>query len=244
MSKKITLSLFVATNLFIGGCALDSNMLASSGMDLLKAATISTNQMKAMATEAAVKMDAENPVAPANNPYAIRLKKITDRLSIPDNLQLNYKVYLSDDVNAFAMADGTVRVYKGLLDLMTDDEVLFVMGHEIGHVKYEHSKKAYRLAYAASAARKGAASGGGSVGAAATGNLGGLTEKLLNSQFSQREESQADSYGLNFLKYNHKNPQAAIDSLTKLQKLGGGESTMFSTHPSSAKRVADIKAQL
>ena len=244
MSKKITLNLLLASTLFMGGCVIDQNMLASSGMDLLKAATINDAQMKTMASQAAIQLDAKNPVAPANNPYAIRLKKITDRLAIPDNLQLNYKVYLSDDVNAFAMADGTVRVYKGLLDLMTDDEVLFVMGHEIGHVKYQHSKKAYRLAYAASAARKGAASGGGAIGAAASGNLGGLTEKLLNSQFSQREESQADSYGLQFLKYNHKNPQAAVDSLTKLQKLGGGESTMFSTHPSSAKRVADIKAQM
>ena len=33
------------------------------------------------------------------------------------------------------MANGTVRVYAGLLDAMTDDEVRFVIGHEVGHVK-------------------------------------------------------------------------------------------------------------
>jgi putative metalloprotease len=35
-------------------------------------------------------------------------------------------------VNAFATADGTIRIYSGLMEMMTDDELIFVIGHEIG----------------------------------------------------------------------------------------------------------------
>ena len=241
MNKKIKLSLLALSATFMmSGCVVNQ-MGISAGMDLLKAATISNDQVKSMAFSAAEGMDAENDIAPDGNKYAERLKKITANLKTPSDLKLNYKVYLADEVNAFAMADGTVRVYSGLMDLMTDEELLFVMGHEIGHVKHEHSKKAYRMAYAAQAGRKAAASAGGTAGALATGALGGLAEKLVNAQFSQSEESEADEFGLSFLKLNNINPQVAVKAL---EKLGGGKSSMFSSHPGSKERAEAIKKQI
>ena len=243
MNKKIRLSLAaLSTTFMMSGCAVN-NMGISAGMDLLKAATISDGQMKAMAASAATSYDAEHKIAPEGSKYTQRLKRITANIKIPDenNLALNYKVYLTDDVNAFAMADGTVRVYSGLMDLMNDDELLFVMGHEIGHVHYGHSKSAYRMAYAAQAARKGVASGGGAAGSLAAGSLGGLAQKLVTSKFSRSDESEADAFGLEFLKLNNINPQAAVSAL---KKLGGGESSMFSSHPGSAERAAAIKAKI
>jgi len=242
MNKKIKLSFIaLSTTLIMGGCAVDQMGLASAGMDLFKAATITNAQVKSMAFSAAQKMDAQNEVAPAGNKYAVRLKKITANLQTPKDLKLNYKVYLTKDINAFAMADGTVRVYQGLMDLMNDEELLFVMGHEIGHVKYEHSKKAYRMAYTAQAARKGAMSAGGTAGSLAAGSLGGLAEKLVNAQFSQREETEADGFGLKFMKLNNLNPHSAVSAL---KKLGGGKSSMFSSHPGSAERAEAIKNQI
>lgn len=241
MNKKIKLSLSaLSVTLVMGGCAVNQMGIAA-GMDLLKAATISNDQVKGMAFSAAKEMDAKNEVASNSSPYAQRLQRITANLNVPSGLNLNYKVYLSDDVNAFAMADGTVRVYKGLMDLMNDEELLFVMGHEIGHVKHQHSKQAYRMAYAAQAGRKAAASVGGTAGALAAGSLGGLAEKLVNSQFSQREETQADEFGLGFLKSNNINPMSAISAL---EKLGGGESSMFSTHPGSKERAKAIRKRI
>ncbi len=38
---------------------------------------------------------------------------------------------MAKDVNAFAMANGCIRVYSGLMDMMTDNEVEAVIGHEI-----------------------------------------------------------------------------------------------------------------
>ncbi|OQA17240.1 MAG: hypothetical protein BWY64_02181 [bacterium ADurb.Bin363] len=43
-------------------------------------------------------------------------------------------------INAFAfgMHEYTVTVYSGLLDLMTEDELMFIIGHELSHIKCEH----------------------------------------------------------------------------------------------------------
>ena len=241
MNKKIKLSLVaLATTFMMSGCAVN-NMGVSAGLDLLKAATVSNENVKAMAASAASSYDAKNKIAPEDSKYAQRLKKITANIKTPDDLKLNYKVYLTDDINAFAMADGTVRVYSGLMDLMTDDELLFVMGHEIGHVHHQHSKASYRMAYAAQAARKGVASAGGTAGSLAASSFGGLAEKLVTSKFSRGEESEADEFGLEFLKLNNINPQAAVSAL---EKLGGGASGMFSSHPGSKERAEAIKAQI
>ena len=35
-------------------------------------------------------------------------------------------------LNAFACADGSVRVFSSLMDIMTDEELLGVIGHEVG----------------------------------------------------------------------------------------------------------------
>jgi putative metalloprotease len=44
----------------------------------------------------------------------------------------------------FATADGSVRVYSGLMDIMDDNELLAVIGHEIGHVANHDSQDAIK----------------------------------------------------------------------------------------------------
>lgn len=38
---------------------------------------------------------------------------------------------MTSDVNAWAMANGCVRVYSGLMDMMNDNEIEGVLGHEL-----------------------------------------------------------------------------------------------------------------
>lgn len=98
------------------------------------------------------------------------------------------------------MANGCIRVYSGLMDLMSDNEVEGVLGHEMGHVALGHSRKAMQLAWATTAARSAAASVGGVTASLSQSELGDLGEKLVNAQFSQSQESQADDYSFDLLK--------------------------------------------
>lgn len=244
MYKKIKLGFLVAFAFVVSGCSTNS-LSVGAGMDLIKAMSITDQQMHSMASQAAKSYDRKHRVAPRHNRYAKRLHRLTKNLRRIGDMNLNYKVYLTKRINAFAMADGTVRVYSGLMDIMNDKELLFVIGHEIGHVYHKHSKKTYRMAYAASAARKAVASGGGRGASLARGSLGALTQKLVNAQFSQSEESEADAYGLQFLRKAGVTPQAAVSALNKIARLSGpNASSIFSSHPAPAKRARDLQAQI
>ena len=223
--------------------AIDLGGVMDAGTDAVKAISLTDDDVGNMARQAADYSDSHNTVAAPDDEYAQRLKRLTDKHLKQDGLSLNYKVYLTPDINAFAMADGTVRVYSGLMDKMDDNELLFVLGHEMGHVAKGHTKKAIRTAYAASAARKGVALQGGVAGTIAASDLGAFTEQLINAQFSQSEEKESDDYGLAFMTKHGYKTESAVSALQKLAELGGGHS-FLSSHPAPDKRAQRIKNQL
>jgi putative metalloprotease len=158
---------------------------------------------------------------------------------------VNYKVYITSDVNAWAMGNGCIRVYSALMDMMTDDELLGVIGHEMADVALGHSKKAMQTAYAVSAARAAAGAAGGSAVAALNASLlGDVTEKFINAQFSQSQESAADDYSFDQLKGRSLITQGLVTGFQKLAKLDGGKSDMMSSHPSSTKRAEHIQQRI
>jgi len=132
-----------------------------------------------------------------------------------------------------------------LMDMMTDDELLGVIGHEMGHVALGHSKKAMQTAYTVSAARDAASAAGGStVAALNSSQLGDMTEKFVNAQFSQSQESAADDYSFDQLKARGLQTQGLVTAFQKLAKLDGGKSSMMSSHPSSTKRAEHIQQRI
>ena len=191
-------------------------------------------------------MDSKATIAPANSEYAGRLTTISRALGDNINGQpVNYKVYMAKDVNAFAMANGCIRVYSGLMDMMTDNEVEAVLGHEMGHVALGHVKKGIQVALGTNAIRVAAASAGGIVGSLSQSQLGDLGEKLVNSQFTQRQESEADDYSYDLLRQRGISPAGLATSFEKLAKLEEGrQSSMFDDHPASAERAQHIRDRM
>ncbi|OPY76439.1 MAG: Metalloprotease LoiP precursor [Syntrophorhabdus sp. PtaU1.Bin153] len=229
---------------FASGCDNTDVLTATdAGMDAVKAITLSDKDVFAIASKSADLSDRKNRLAPPDNKYSIRLNRIVSQKFQDGNVAFNYGVYMSPEANAFAMADGSIRIYSGLMDMLNDGELRFVIGHEMGHVMKRHIRKKIQLAYAASAVRKGMASQDNAAGEMARSVLGGLAESLMNAQFSQLEEKEADDYGLLFLKKKDFEPRDAVSALKKLAGLGKGHS-FLSSHPHPDKRAERIQAQL
>ena len=208
-----------------------------------KAATLSDDEMAQLSLESVQWMDENNPIAEAGDPYGDRLASLVKGLETEDGLDLNFKVYTVVDVNAFATPDGSVRVMAGLMDLMTDDELLSVIGHEIGHVKLGHSKKRYQSAYAISAAKDVAVTNTNAGKVLADDEIGGFMENMLNAQFSQSNESASDEYGFKFMVAHDFDYHAMEGAFQKLAGLSddGGKGSLMASHPGSAKRAARAK---
>ncbi|MEX3018269.1 M48 family metallopeptidase [Kluyvera sp. STS39-E] len=246
MKKRAMVLAFGATLLLSGCQNMDSNGLLNSGTGALQAFSLSDQQVQALSDQACKDMDSKATIAPAGSDYVKRLNKISAALGDNINGQpVNYKVYVAKDVNAFAMANGCIRVYSGLMDLMNDNEVEAVVGHEMGHVALGHVKKGMQVAIGTNALRAAAASAGGIVGSLSQSQLGDLGEKLVNSQFSQRQESEADDYSYDLLRKRGINPTGLATSFEKLAKLEDGrQSSMFDDHPGSQERAQHIRDRL
>ncbi len=200
-----------------------------------------------LSKQAVDKMDKENKVAAANDPYTIRLNKVFGKHKNENGLTLNYKVYLIKEVNAFATADGSVRVFSGLMDIMDDNELLAVIGHEIGHVANHDSRDAMKAAYQKEALLDAAASQSGKVAAVTDSQLGKIANALIDSKHSRKQESEADAYSYEFMKRNGYNVNAVESAFNILAKLSEGQSSsiidrMMSSHPDPKQRAADAKA--
>lgn len=246
LTKKLVFTLIITLFASVGASAqFNVGKALNSGAKAVKALTLTDAQMAQYVKEYIDWMDTHNKVTDADDPYTKRLVKLTEGLTSVDGIPLNFKVYDVIDVNAFACADGSVRVFSSLMDIMSDDELLGVIGHEIGHVALRHSKKAFKESLLMSALRDGVSSTGGTAAKLSDSQLGDLSEAIAGAKYSQKQESQADDYGYKFLKENGKNPAAMILSFKKLKEMedkqGGASASklqkFFSTHPDLEKRI-------
>ena len=217
-----------------------------AGKDAAQAISLSDADIAAMSKEYMEWMDNHNPLAKPDSEYGKRLEKLTGNIKEVEGMQVNFGVYEVVDVNAFACGDGSVRICAGLMDVMTDEEVMAVIGHEIGHVVHTDSKDAMKNAYLASAVKAAAGATGGIIEKLTDSQLGTLAESLAGAQFSQKQEAEADDYGFEFCIKHGFDPNGMANALEKLNNLSEGQKSsmfqkMFSSHPDGVKRVSRMK---
>ncbi|MEO1489270.1 MAG: M48 family metallopeptidase [Pseudomonadota bacterium] len=243
----------VAMGTILGGISIAAPASAQSLGDIMgsakkvaKAATFSDEQMGAYFDQMSAEMDANNPLAGPDDPYGRRLAGLSQGLGQYDGLDLDIKAYLVEDVNAFAMANGTIRVFAGLMDEFNDDEVRYVIGHEIGHVKREHTRKRMQGALQKDAALSVAGTASSDVRRLASSQLGQLFSSVITAQHSQKHEREADDYAFEFMQANSYDAQACVSALDKLDAMSGGSSgpQWLSTHPSPASRAKRMRRKL
>lgn len=242
--KKITFAILFVLAVLPVSAQFNLSKAIGGAAKAAKALTLTNADMAAYVKESVDWMDTHNPVLPEDNPYTVRLRKLTEGVTEADGIPLNFKVYDVIDVNAFACPDGSVRVFSSLMDIMSDDELLGIIGHEIGHVMKHHSKNAFRNELLTGAAKDAIASAGGVAAKLTESQLGNLGQSLLNAKYSQKQEKEADNCGYDFLISTGKNPWGmvmAFEKFMKMEQEAGSKSSyvqkMFSSHPETQSRI-------
>lgn len=214
-----------------------------------QAMTITDEDLAKMVRRQVAAMDKQNNVCGENSKYTKRLKQLTKNMKDADGIRLNFKVYQTKDLNAFACPDGSVRVFSALMDILDDNELLGVIGHEIGHVALRHSKKAWRSALLRSAASDAIGSQSSTWARLSDSSLGSITSAALSAKHSRYHETQADDYGYDFLKKSGKNPWAMGLAFKKLKALSKQSNQSkysklleaFSSHPDFDERIERMR---
>ena len=235
----------------LSGCSMkmvDTNSALQAGAAMVQAFTITDDQVASLCKQYMSESDGQNTVLPANNSYMRRLAGIMAKFKNIGDLNVNYAVYQSESINAFASGDGSVRVYTGLMDAMTDDELFAVVGHELGHLRNKDVRDAYRTSYMIVAARYGISAFSQTAGAISQGLLGDLGQTLASNAYSRKQEYEADEAAYRHCIASGVDPFAMYKALNVLIRLNGDSAsqsrvlTMLSTHPGTAERAARIKA--
>jgi Zn-dependent protease with chaperone function len=159
----------------------------------------------------------------------------------------HYRLVFADmprvGANAFALPGGTIVVTDQLVRLAkSDDQIVAVLAHEIGHVEMRHGLRSLLRS--------------AGLGALTLFIFGDVTSfshvfvslpvVLINSAYSRGFETEADTMGLAYLRRAHVPPEALAEMLDLLQRDCGarcGEAPgWLSNHPLMPERLAHIRA--
>ena len=155
-----------------------------------------------------------------------------------------FRALLDPQLNAFALPGGFIFVTRPLLELSAsrDDELAFVLAHEMAHVVRGHAMErmvSSTLLNVASRTSLAARMMNKTVLDAAL--------KLLQNAYSRDQEIEADQFAVRLLLSAGMDPLAGAAVLGRLAELGGGEdglSGYLSTHPPPALRMDRIRQLL
>ena len=162
----------------------------------------------------------------------------------PDMPPLRVRIYDIPIMNAFALPGGYVVLTRGLLREATEPgEVAGVLAHEVGHVAHHHPE-AQMVRIAGMQVLISVATG--TSGGNNASSLAGLAAILKSSRDAERE---ADAYAVAMLSAARIDPMALKLFLEKILKEEGKSAgsafsnlgTVFSTHPVTTERIAQIK---
>jgi predicted Zn-dependent protease len=175
-----------------------------------------------------------------NSPDADRVQRIgakllphLDRRDVP----YSFKVLDAKEINAFSLPGGPIYVYRGLLDMMGDDDdaLACVLGHEAGHVNARH------VARHISSGILNALVINIFIPNPVTQETAGLLTQVMDLKYSREDEYEADRRGLSYAHFAGYDPQGMIRFFGKLERLekrqGGGDPEWLRDHPLTKARI-------
>jgi len=167
-----------------------------------------------------------------------------------NNFDWEYILIDNDKIkNAWCMPGGKIAVYTGILEITKNKHGLAaVMGHEIAHAVAKHSIERASRALLLNVGTQivDIASGGAlsrtsrSTGVDVTGMLRTFG---IDNPFNRKQESEADYLGLIFSSLAGYDIRESVKIWERMKESNKGKEApeWMSTHPSSLKRIANLK---
>jgi Zn-dependent protease with chaperone function len=221
-AMKLLVSLLIVATIAYFSISIAVNFAASY---------ITPEQEKKLMEFASVDMN----LSGSNNPY---LTEITDKLQQCAKLPYDIKVYKLDmeQPNAFAVPGGSIYVTRGMLEkLESENELAFVIGHELGHFKNKDHIRGLGRSLLLSLISMFM---GDSYGLALSTTL-----QISQAKYSQSAELDADSFGLEVMYCAYGSVRDASGFFEKMDD-GDDWKYFLATHPDFHKRILNMKKQI
>ncbi len=170
-----------------------------------------------------------------HDPY---LQALTDKLSSCAKLPYKIETYRIDEKerNAFALPSGKIYITNSMLkEIKSENELVGVIGHELGHFKHKDHLKGFGnsliLAFASLFLESH------------YGTFFDTSLKLSQAKYSQQAEYDADMFGLEVMECGYGNVAGAT---TLFERLNDGDKWghFLETHPDFSSRIEKMKSEI
>ncbi len=222
-------------------------LTASSAMAMSEAEEIELGRKTAMALEAKYGVLNNHPQLDRVRRIGYGIAAVTER----SYLNFTFKILNTNIINAMACPGGFVYVTNGILPILTDDELAFVMAHEIAHVAKKHGIRQMKkntltqlgLSGIALALNKGKKSSD------LTNKALGAVSTVASCSYSRGDENEADITACHYIEEIGYNPRAGISFMKKLKASTKQSKTsdflngIIGDHPLTDDRIKNIDAE-
>jgi beta-barrel assembly-enhancing protease len=170
-----------------------------------------------------------------------QMQAFADAIDFKSEKKLKVIVMNSEEINAYALPDGHIVVYSGILKKIDKpEELAALLSHEASHVNQRHSMKLLCRNFAGFffvSVLMGDASGIMAV-------IADNANTLRNLAYSRDYEKEADLKGIEILQSNHIDLNGMVDLLEMLDSKDPGVMPDFlSTHPLTKSRIEYVKRE-
>ena len=169
------------------------------------------------------------------------VRKLVRHSDRPDT-NFNVMVVPTPEINAAALPGGFLMINKGIIDSMPEDQLAFVVGHEVAHVQLRHFATTMNMTHAMEVlgVAEGAAVEGGDRGVVEE-NTAAL-EKMARS-YARNLELEADLYGMLYAMRAGYPAASGVEAMKTMKRLVGdmpaGMEEM-TDHPSFSDRIDQL----
>jgi len=194
--------------------------------------------------------------------YTDRLNRVAPRVlrAAGENpVNWDYKVFVDKSLNAFALPGNRFGINTGIMDIMSNDaQLATVVGHEIAHVRYNHSAERYSQQVGATAvlgigaialgsqcdgsSRERSDCQARSAAAAQALGVGAMVGVIL--PFSRKHETEADVGGVRYMTSAGYDPCESLKFWAKMSAQSAGQQRppeFLSTHPAPSTRISSLR---
>lgn len=196
--------------------------------------------------KAALEIEKEFPLTD-NKQWTAEINKLGNSLTpyvkrkgIPYTFKIiKERVDGENQIDAFSLPGGPVYFSERLWQLLTRDERMGVLAHEISHVDKRHAidtmSEAQRRSMWAAAILIISGAGNG------VWNATDLANQLYTLKYSRKRETEADMTAVDLCRMAGSNPAGIVTAMNKLLRIedetGGSSIKILSTHPQTKDRV-------
>lgn len=225
------------------------NVVALALVALTAGCAVSTQQEVEMGASYAAEINRQLPIIrdAELNRYLNVLGDSIARIADQRNLDWQFYIVDSPDVNAFAVPGGFIYMNRGLIERATNmAQVAGVLGHEVAHVTRRHSVKQMQKAQGANIGALGICILTNMCNTEAGAQLLGLGANVAMASFSRSDEAESDEYGVKYMITAGIDPTGIPEMfqilLDERQRKPDALETWFRSHPLEESRIAASRA--